>query len=200
VISIYQDNYHALVLLEPGQKEEGLVKDVALERPHTVKVRVVGADAQPLAGVTAFGLVPGGVETLSGAEFNLRINPRAKRQLVFYHKDKNLGLFAKELRGDTPGPLTVQLRPCGSASGRLVDRDGQPVAGYRLGLQGGVMHGRGGHLEVTTDKGGRFRAEGLVPGMMYLTWPPRAGGFCDSVLVEPGKHKDMGDIKAPRDQ
>src|SRR5262249_15419941 len=50
--SIRQEDYHAFVLIEPAEKEEGLVKDVALESPQTVKGRVVGPDGEPLTGVT----------------------------------------------------------------------------------------------------------------------------------------------------
>src|SRR5262249_42079577 len=130
---ISQNSYNALVLLEPGEKEEGLVKDVALEPPLERKGRVVGPDGRPLTGVWVCGLVRHGVETLKGAEFTVRgINPRANRPLVFYHKDRDLGFYLKELRGDPSAPLTVQLQPCGSASGRIVDQDGQPVVGLRL--------------------------------------------------------------------
>src|SRR5262249_54326936 len=45
-----QEGYNALVLLEPGEKEEALVKDVALEPPQERKGRVVGPDGQPLTG------------------------------------------------------------------------------------------------------------------------------------------------------
>src|SRR5205814_1595446 len=75
---------HALVLLEPGEKEEGLVRDVALERAQERKGRVVGPDGEPLAGAIVFGLSPRelGHETLNGAEFTVRgINPKAPRQL-----------------------------------------------------------------------------------------------------------------------
>jgi hypothetical protein len=193
---IYQADYHALVPLEPGEKEAALVKDVALERPQERKGRVVGPDGRPLTGVTAFGLVRMGEETLGGAEFTVRgVNPRANRPLIFYHKDRKLGSFVKEWRGETPGPLTVRLQPCGSASGRVVDADGQPVAGLRIDLIGRGMRYPSDEQVVTTDKGGRFRAEGLVPGQMYQLDPL----FPAHVIVEPGKHKDMGAIKA-RDQ
>src|SRR5205823_161751 len=95
---------HALVLLEPGEREERLVKDAALERTQERKGRVIGPDGEPLTSVTVTGLWSSRwyvVETLKGAEFTVRgINPRAPRQLTFYHKDKNLGFFLKELPGE----------------------------------------------------------------------------------------------------
>src|SRR5207249_3878330 len=134
-----EQEWHAVELLEPGEKEEGIVKDVALERAQERKGRVVGPDGEPLAGVMARGLSPRNVggETLKGAEFTVRgINPKAPRQLLFFHKAKNLGFFLKELPGEKDGPLTVKLQPCGAVSGRMVDRDGQPVAGMRVDFAG----------------------------------------------------------------
>jgi RNA polymerase sigma factor (sigma-70 family) len=202
--AISQNSYNALVLLEPDEKEEGLVKDVALEPPVERKGRVVGPDDQPLTGVTVCGLTRHGVETLQGAEFTLRgINPRANRPLVFYHKDKNLGFYVKELRGVPSAPLTIKLQPCGSTSGRIIDPDGQPVAGLRLTVQGCALPifgvAGGGSQLVTTDKEGRFRAEGLVPGQEYRVSEAQ---FTNGILriyapvrVEPGKHQELGDIK-----
>jgi hypothetical protein len=53
-----------------------------------------------------------------------------------------------------------------------------------------------GGQEVTTDKEGRFRATGLVPGLEYRVMRP--GGMVPhfvEVVVEPGKKKDVGDLK-----
>ena len=125
------------MLLEPGEKDKELVKDVALEPAQERKGRVVGPDGQPLTGVTVEGLssVWYVVETLKGAEFTVRgINPRAPgRSLTFHHKGKNLGLFLKELPDEKAGPLIVRLQPCGSISGRLVDPDGQTLPGVHQG-------------------------------------------------------------------
>src|SRR5262249_7840873 len=176
------EDYHAFVLLEPGEKEEGLVKDVALEPPQTVKGQVVGPDGEPLTGVTAFGLVRYGEETLKGSEFTVRgLNPRANRPVVFSHKEKNLGCLVKEWSRAASGPLTVKLQPCGSLAGRIVDQDGQPVAGLRIDLWGkgaGLIGGATFDGQVLiTDKEGRFHAEGLVSGEQYwieLSRSPRS--------------------------
>jgi protocatechuate 3,4-dioxygenase beta subunit len=206
---ISQDSYHALILLEPGEKEDELVKDVALERPRERRGRVLDPNGQPLSGVTAIGLTPyslylQGIETLKEAEFTVRgINPRANRPLVFYHREKKLGFYMKELRGESTEPLTVKLQPCGSASGRVVDADGIPIASLAIHVMGNALHisgeEGGGWQTITTDAQGRFRAEGLVPGQEYVVWEygknaslPR---IYAPVVVEPGQHKEMGDIK-----
>ena len=56
------------------------------------------------------------------------------------------------------------------------------------------------HPELKTDKDGRFRAEGLVPGQDYILWLPRVQRVLVNAVVEPGKHKDLGDLKTQLDQ
>jgi hypothetical protein len=187
--------YNAMVLLNPGPKDRALVKDVALERPRERKGRVLGPDGKPLGGVTIDGLGPGGV--VKGADFIVRrLSPRAPAgwPLIFYHKGKSLGFFLKELPPEKADPFTVRLQPCGTVSGRIVDPDGEPAAGVRC--SGGV-EGRGWRaLDVTTDKNGRFHAEGLVPGLGYWIMRPKgAASLLVEFKAEPGKHKDLGDIK-----
>jgi hypothetical protein len=195
--AIFQYDYNAFVLLEPGEKEEALVKDVVLEPPHTLPIRPVDADGKALTGVTVFDRYT--AETIKGTELALRINPRARedRPLVFYHKEKNLGYFLKDLHGDTAGPLTIKLQPCGAASGRMVDQDGQPVAGVRVHVAGLSLRFLGSQSRwLTSDKDGRFRAEGLVPGQLYKVGDPYdRPGLSTWVEVGSGQHKEVGDVK-----
>jgi RNA polymerase sigma factor (sigma-70 family) len=203
VLTQHDERFNAMVLLEPSEKDKTLVKHMALELPHQRKGRVVGPDGQPLTGVTVMGLSPeiGTLETLKGDEFTVRgINPQAPaRRLVFHHKGKNLGCLLKELPDEKSGSLTVKLQPCGSLSGRIVDQDGQPVAGFRFGVWDRQLFG--GAPMVTTDKEGRFRADGLVPGMDYsigrIANTKLRGPFRihPGATVESGKNKDLGDIK-----
>jgi RNA polymerase sigma factor (sigma-70 family) len=196
--------YNAMVLLEPGEKDLAVVRDVALERPRERRGHVVGPDNRPLAGVTVYGLARFGIDTLKSDEFVVQgVNPRAKRPLVLHHEGKKLGFYLKDLREQPPGPITVKLQLCGSASGRVVDQDGQPVVGLHLQLEGHglrVVGGAGGgHQRVRTDEQGRFRIEGLVPGQDYMvsdrSETPGFPRVFAGVVVESGKHKDLGDLK-----
>jgi RNA polymerase sigma factor (sigma-70 family) len=194
--------YNALVLLEPGEHGAQPDQNVALQKPRERKGRVVGPDGRPLAGARVYGLVPFGVETLKGDEFDIRgINPKARRPLVFCHKEKNLGFYMDDLRSQGSGLLTVKLQPCGSVSGRLVG-DGKPVPGFAVYVIGNALRifgeAGGGYHRVTTDKEGRFRVEGLVAGQQYwvreISDRPSFPRFLKSVVVECGKRKDLGDI------
>jgi hypothetical protein len=166
---------------------------------HTLKGTVTGPDGKPVNGVTVFGLTfhHFSKETLKSADFTVGgINPRRRRSLLFLHKEKGLGYY-REIRGDEKGPLAIKLQALGSASGRIVDMDGQPVSGLILHVNRFALMGPGG-VQVTTDKDGRFRAEGLVPGQKYDLSPAsrtmhvaRGGPV---IVVESGKDKMLGDV------
>jgi protocatechuate 3,4-dioxygenase beta subunit len=198
---LVQENYHALVMIEPDAKTEKLTRDVALLPARTLKGTVAGPDGKPLTGVTVFGLTfhHFSKDTLKASDFTVGgINPRRKRRLLFIHKEKSLGYY-REIRGDEKGPLAIKLQPLGSASGRVVDRDGQPVPGLILQVNRSRLMGPGG-VQVKTDKDGRFRAEGLVPGQKYNLSPASSSvslpGGGPQIVVESGKNKELGDVTA----
>jgi RNA polymerase sigma factor (sigma-70 family) len=209
--SISIDFHNAVGLLEPSEKEDNLTRDVVLERPLERKGRIVGPDDRPLAGATVYGharghgLPRGGVETLKEDEFIVRsINPRENRPLAFYHKDRNLGFYLKDLRDNPEQPLVIKLQPCGSISGRVVDPDGVPLAGVSVNVEGRLSGTPGVYRHAKMDQDGRFGVEGLVPSQEYrvLVYGKRGASFprlYARVVVESGKHKDMGELKAERD-
>jgi hypothetical protein len=111
----------------------------------------------------------------------------------------------------------VRLEPTGTLVGRVVDAEGKPLAGLkvsthlsfkpedykdlpadlRLNMQfwGKLING-----EATTDEDGKFRVEGLVPGLKYLLNVKRGTEFLPSctredLAVESGKAKDLGELK-----
>src|SRR5262249_36592868 len=157
---------------------------------------VVGPDGKPCTEVTAIGLDgPHATATLKSAPFTVRgLHPGRTRQLYFYHRQRNLGTYL-ELRGESNESLRVELRPCGSVEGRLVDRGGNPVAGTVIYFcrQGTSVNWPGG-FEVKTDKDGRFRAEGLVPGQKYMM-TRHVSNLADTlpraVTVESGKKNEL---------
>ena len=193
---IMQTDYNALVLLELKEGDKALVKDIALERARERKGRVVGPEGQSIRGVTVTGLSPQQqgrlTETLEGTEFTVRgINPRGKRLITFHHKEKNLGYCLKEMPDEKLGPLTIKLQPCGSISGRIVDPDGMSTASGRVYVQAGTA----GQF-LTLDKEGCFHVKGLLPGLEYSVIDNKRVFILRSdVVVEPGKNKDLGEIK-----
>jgi hypothetical protein len=137
--------------------------------------------------------------TLKSATFTvLDLHPARTRDLFFYHRGKNLGRFL-QIRGDQGEPLKVELQPCGSASGRVVDKDGKPVSGLHFSFCRGINPLGGCRVDLETDREGRFRAEGLVPGQKYYLRRPHEANVVDSnlreVTVKPGEKIDIGDVK-----
>ena len=113
------------------------------------------------------------------------------------------------LKGDETGPLTIRLQPYGTITGRIVDEDGRPRGGLGIMNAGGSMPERpaeqgilpggnnGGGIRIGRD--GRFRIEGLVPGLKYGADASEGlnylGELFRDLIVTPGEVKELGDIK-----
>jgi hypothetical protein len=195
-----QPDWNALVLLNPDEKADALKRDIVLAAGQVRKGSVVGPGGRPLAGATITGLTAkmGDVQTLKGAEFTVTgLRPGRSRYLVCYHQEKDLG-GSLVLRGDDKGPIVIKLQSCSEAVGRIVDKDGQPVAGLQLMCS---SQAGGPPRHAFTDRDGRFRVKSLVPGLTYDLFQPKEFRWrFTPVVVESGKTKELGDIKAHPEQ
>src|SRR5262249_51181962 len=88
--AVGQGQYNHLLLINPGEKEETLTRDVALQPAPPVRGKVVGPDGKRLAGVTAYNLAPGILsQRLADDTFTVEgLNPRRTRHLVFLDEDR----------------------------------------------------------------------------------------------------------------
>jgi RNA polymerase sigma factor (sigma-70 family) len=188
------NKYSALSPVDPEEQAESVVLDLTLQPAHTLHGTVSGPDGKPVSGAVASGLtaLPDD-EMLDGASFTVTgLNPRGTRPLSFCHPGKGLGK-ALTVRGDDTGPLRVQLEPCGSVHGRLVDSGGNPVPGVtvRLGGASGFV------VTAESDRAGCFRGA-LLPGQKYSLWlsgSRRLTQGVGRVEVGPGRSKDLGDLR-----
>ena len=203
--TLQQSMYNQLVLINPAEDAQELTQDATIEVGRTVAGRVEGPDREPLAGVLVRGLDNSlsKPERLETPEFTvLALNPRRRRVLIFEHRERRLG-FHLDMAGDEPGPLVVGLQSCGAVVGRLLDAEGEPLAGSVISV--GRHRIASPEFTVKTDPEGRFRAEGLVPGLKYDLLREREPGImgirfvADGVAVAAGETKDLGDraIKPP---
>jgi hypothetical protein len=208
--------FHAVAEVNPEKGAESVTCRLALVPGRTLTGTVVGPDGKPLAGALVRGLEQEDVwdNRPAAAEFSAYAPNRGEQRLLqFAHAEKGLA-GSLVLRGDDPGPLTVKLGPAGVLTGRFVTTDGKPLADLALlaltrgpvadpsqrpkpdMTAGSFPHG------PRTDKDGRFRVEGLAPGLnyrlallsgMYILVPEADQG--QGVTLKPGETKDLGELK-----
>ncbi len=139
------------------------------------------------------------------------LDPGKPRPVAFVHADRKLAALVT-LRGDEKEPVVIRLTPAAVVTGRALDEDGQPLAGaevyplYSAVLGEQLNRSRTRYVVVETDKDGRFRLEGIVPGLsMGLGFRKGRQMFVPEKRlelkpVESGQTLDAGDLRTkPRD-
>jgi hypothetical protein len=207
------------IVLEPARSLAGIVTDPD-GRPLT------GAYTAGLTPVTQ--LFQGVGAKMATASFTLGgLRPGQPRALFFIHPEKKLAKVAK-IRGDEKEPLTIRLEPLGTFTGRILDAGGRPWAGLKVTLRYDIGELEAARLaakdyddlpwellyeypawhkvinrEGTTNADGRFRIEGVVPGLKYdLAASTGEGEGAPSVYsqeglsVDSGKTTDLGELKS----
>jgi RNA polymerase sigma factor (sigma-70 family) len=198
--------YHAYKLIDPPQSAETVECNIELDRGLSRTSTAVDADGKPVEGATVAGLSAwGGSEALKGAEFTARaLNPDRPRTVALIHKGRKLAGHAA-VRGDEKEPVKVKLEPWGALAGRVLDEDGNPLADAELSIYYRDNSIRwlieAGRDKVKTDREGRFKAEGLFPGMPFgISFVKKgkmynAGDDYRKVSVKSGQTNDLGDVK-----
>jgi RNA polymerase sigma factor (sigma-70 family) len=188
------ERYHALALIKPEEGTKSLSVDLTIHAAHAIPGTVVGPDGGAISGVRVIGLnAIGEPETLASPSFTVEgLNPQRPRQLLFHHREKELGKVVI-VRGEETEALKVQLEPCGVVSGRIVDSDGKPVPGMTVGF-----HPRppmiGMEVMAQTEGEGHFRAA-LVPRQQYtLSTVRRLLKPIGDLKVESGQTKNLEDV------
>jgi RNA polymerase sigma factor (sigma-70 family) len=224
-------NFAAFASISPKLGEEPIKVDFDLDAGGVVKARVVGLDGQPLTGALAAGLrhdwytdADWSGLTKSNEFTAMGLDPKHPRLLCFTHWEKRLA-GSVVVRGDEKEPVTVKLMPWATVSGRLLDEDGQPIKNTALWFTE-VPRGKVGapraldvglHVvarfagkpnpDPVTDADGRFKVEGLLPGLKYNLALMEPNGQFDpdhfkwkglafsNLVLKPGETKDLGDVK-----
>jgi hypothetical protein len=135
------------------------------------------------------------------------LDPSKPRRVTITHAGRKL-VGSVYFKGDEAGPSTVRLQPWGTITGRIVDDEGKPRGSIGLwnagGLEPRAEHGmlpggnRGEGIWIGPD--GRFRFEGVVPGLKYGASVMdgvvmQIGELFQDVTVAPSEVKDLGDLK-----
>jgi protocatechuate 3,4-dioxygenase beta subunit len=209
---------NAYRVIEVPADAKSLTCDIQVDPGRTATGTVLGPDGKPLSGVMVLGLtaVWPRPTTLKSAAFTVHaLDAHETREVFFVHRERKLAARVT-VRSDGKDAVTVRLEPWGTLTGRILDEEGQPLAGVDLYLafphstifrpvtwwvpyQGEV---------VRTDREGRFEAQGLTPGatfrvsaaskMKYLSLTG-TGVPLDQLSVGAGEKKDLGDLRAKPD-
>jgi hypothetical protein len=214
---------HAFIRIDPSENDpKSTLFEIRLEQAASLSVNVIGPNGKPYSGYYVAGQTGSARDNMSwmvpksSPTFTVRgLDKSRPRGVVLLSKDSKLGKY-QEVHGDDAGPRQVKLEPLSSVSGRVLDADGRPLAGVhvqvvlrrkaedleRLPVQLIVSGSWVKNLEpdTKTDSDGRFRLDGLLPGLPY------ALAVSDDerelyrenklALPEAGTNRDLGDLKS----
>jgi RNA polymerase sigma factor (sigma-70 family) len=199
----FTSNYNAIARVDPAEGAAAVRCDVTVDPGWAFTAAVVGPDGEPLSGGHSCNLNGDrrwNHEPWPTAEFASRFNPRHPYGIVVRHPDRGLVGLARPPR-ENGGTVTIRLGPGAAAAGRLLGPDGKPLSGARLDLSFRPEGWGGWHdywpSRVTTDAGGRFRVEGLLPDHQFrLSGESGDWQFGDGLRA--GETKDLGDVRLTR--
>ncbi|HKB04625.1 MAG TPA: sigma-70 family RNA polymerase sigma factor [Gemmataceae bacterium] len=173
---------------------------------RTVKGTLADPDGKPLTGVRIDGAIGSDVHLppQPKAEFTITaVNPSAPKPYFFHQAEKNLAV-AVILKGDEPEGFTVRLQKAATITGRLLGDGGEPlpdteISGAIDDNQLGLKGGWGGFFYGKTDKEGKFRIAGLVPGVKQSACVMRRYQTGEQIFEHQafgvGEVRDLGDVK-----
>jgi len=178
-----------------------------LDPGETITGRALDPDGKPLAGIRASRLSEYNLWTMDSLpteKFEVhQVTESRTRAVLLWHDERKLGVMVRPKVGD-PAP-EVRLKPNGSATGRLLNADGEPAADQSLDvmfqLPGDSAWGPWfARMKVKTDPAGRFEIPNLPEGPDYSIRysnlrSPNGGRFAREFRVTSGKVTDLGEIK-----
>jgi hypothetical protein len=198
--------FHALAAIDFDPKIESATLDLQVDPGRTLAIRVEDPEGRPLGGTKASGLgADYGDEDSESPTIEVRaLEPSKPRRVTITHEGRKL-VGSVYLKGDASGSMTVRLRPWGTIAGRIVDEEGRPRGGVSLNtrfddiLEPQPRADRGLTASFPIGRDGRFRIEGLVPGLKYGGGASEGvmyrGDLFRDVVLAPGEVRDLGDMK-----
>jgi protocatechuate 3,4-dioxygenase beta subunit len=202
-------NFHAVARIEPKADATSVKCDLTVDPGRTLVCQVIDPEGKPVKGAWVRGLLPWHYQgqRQDGDRVTLRaVDPKKPRWLVVLHPSRQLGASLDVKAGDGE-PLSVRLGPTGTITGRVLTPEGRPWKQTDLR----VSYNRGGGTRhphqpetVRTDDEGRFRVEGIIPGLSYQVdvagKPPNVtvARVASGLVLKAPEVKALGDVKARR--
>jgi hypothetical protein len=159
------------------------------------------------ADFTVHGLRPGPARSLAKlmesrspegiASF---VQPESPRTLLFLQPARHLA-GSVAVHSSDPEPLRVRLQPDATVTGRLMSAAGQPLSDiefqvYYLGYDLLDDYIYLPQFVRRTDQAGRFRIEGLAPGLRLRLWLGNASDRSRTFpALKPGESRNLGEIE-----
>ena len=180
-------NYHMVAEINPAVDAKRYELNLQLDNGGILTGHAVGPDGKPLNGFQYVGRqaqLPMWRSAKGDAFEIVGYQTDSPRKLYFAHREKNLAATTT-LTGEPPKDLAIKLETAGAARGRLVDRDGVPLAHIQIvpwsppiaspadlnrafesvPLPPNSLTWQDGRYE--TDDKGQFEIACLIPGVEY---------------------------------
>ncbi len=206
-------NFESLKEVNPAAGVKAVTCDLVLDPGRALTVRPQGPDGTPLQGAWVMGQLghsDWSQEEREGGEYPIYgLKPGEGRTLVLRHEGKGLAGVLK-IGGDDRGAATARLVPAAAVTGRLLDHGGRPLRNaaitVRFFLEDRPKWIFDHHpLKVRTDDDGKFRIDGLAPGLKYEAatllsqvserpYPSRVF----TLTLREGETKGLGDVTVKR--
>ncbi len=197
------------VMKEINPPADATVAHVDFEVTSGPSVRLTALDPEgkPIAGLHTKGRFGRSSfdrdVTTSPDTLVLNLMPDEERIVVLHHDGRKLGKVVTLKKGDDAiGPVAVKLAPLATITGRVVDADGNPVAGAWI-RPDVLPHGDFGlsFSPVLTDADGRFRVPDVPAGCAYGLGIETSAAikgmqfaYHPKAVVKPGETTDIGEF------
>jgi beta-lactamase regulating signal transducer with metallopeptidase domain len=201
---------HALKEINPLPGTESVACDLAVDPGGKVRITFVDGAGMPVEDTFLLYLTPGIAVAAARPDSTFEIAGLAPKESRTYQitqwQRKIAKVFTLEYDEKASQTLTVQLEPCATVRGRLLDEEGSPLKNVQVFAS--AM--RNGREEFTlypfgpvTDADGHFAIENLAAGCdsyKIRAFDPKLDfvTVAEKVSFAPGKTIDLGEIKLQR--
>lgn len=183
-------NFEGLIPIEPSADSPAIDVSLTLTALQSFPGRVLAQDNSVIEQYILHGaLTPGGWYQQASTTFEVKgYLPAEGRRLMAYAPQADaIGLL--DVTNEPPALAEIKLQPASRIAGRLIDAEGQPIAGARIENERrsrilasplaaeAAMRGKFdpdgaefvtiGSQRIVTDDQGRFELIGIMPGLKY---------------------------------